>query len=244
MLNNSQLSTLSWSDTKLTNNTVAGAVPIGDTEGATMGKSMRIRQSWAAKRPKEKRALESDQEQGTEDVGGFDSKKQRQLTTPRGTLKSIDTNKMPSLSKLPISLEPERSASLESERSILVTDRKPAYKKKIEGYEDDYYNAIKTEYKAQRAESGTDQTSKGREEEFKDSVRKFIFNRIKFILKESDLDFAGPVFKCMVGLLKVEEDTGEDIEQYWNIHRKFVRGTLNMKRGAVNGMMKDAFMSK
>ena len=158
------------------------------------------------------------------------------ITTPQTSQRGLDTNVAPN------SFEPPPIPAAKGQ--YVVTDtRKPAYKKK-EDFENDYYETVNEEYQAQKVDSGREQTVTERGEEFRDTVRKIIFNRIKFILKEADLDFGGPVFNCMMGQMKLEEDNGVDPEQYWNVHRPLVRETLNGKRGSVNGMMKDAFMSK
>ena len=75
-------------------------------------------------------------------------------------------------------------------------------------------------------------------------VRTKVFNKVKFILKDADLDMLGPIYNSILKHMKSKEKLGVDIEQYWTVHRKWVRETLNTKCGAVNGMMKAAFMSK
>lgn len=210
-----------------------------DNEFAEMGPGRRP--SLYPTRPAQKRTLENEynihQNRGSTAVARSDAKKQRTFTTPHSaTLKSLDTNDTPSCSKPPIS-------SSAQGRSVLVTESKPAYTNN-ENFEVDYYDKIKNEYQQQKVDSGAAQTIKEREEIFRNSIRTEVFNRIKFILKEADLDFGGPVYKCMAGKLKLEEEKGVDIEQYWNVHRPMVRETLNNKRGTINGMMKEAFNSK
>ena len=79
---------------------------------------------------------------------------------------------------------------------------------------------------------------------FKVAVRTALFNRMKFIGKDSDLDVCGSAYNCMVKKLTLVKETGESTVPYWNYHRHLVRETLNNKRGTVNQLMKLAFMGK
>ena len=199
------------------------------------------------------------------------AKKQRQFTTPYYDLERVEMNDTPSCSKTSFSSASGRSVVTQSKagtnavkwlcgkeamlplffsnarisspsgRSV-VTERKAGNRERKD-YE--VYSKMKEEYRQQKEDGGLEQTPKERKSVFQLLVRQFVFNKIKFILKEADLDFGGPVYECMAGKLKLEEDKGVDIEQYWNwnVHRTLVRETLNNKRGTINGMMKEAFNS-
>jgi hypothetical protein len=190
-----------------------------------------------ATRPPQKRTLENGYTLDESQEEGAIAKKGRKfISAPHSTPSIMDTNVTPvTYSKPPIFSAQGRS---------VVTISKPGNSSSEVFEEDEYMNKMKTEYKVQREDSGTTQTINARREEFQASVRKIVFNKIKFVLKDSDLDFGGPFYKCMVRQLKVKEDNNVNVEEYWSVHRTLVKGALNNKRGTVNGMMKEAFMSK
>ena len=204
-------------------------------ENNTMGPTRR--KSNSATRPPQKRTLENGYTVDEYQEGSTIAKKGREfITAPHGTPSLMDTNVTPVTYSKPTIFSAQG-------RSV-VTNSKPGNGSSDDFEEDEYMNKMSKEYKGQREDSGTTQTKDARREEFQASVRKTVFNRIKFVLKDSDLDFGGPFYKCMVGQLKVKEDNNVNIEEYWSVHRTLVKEALNNKRGTVNGMMKEAFMSK
>ena len=82
------------------------------------------------------------------------------------------------------------------------------------------------------------------EVKFKSLVRTTLFNKMKFIGTDADLDIGAPAYDCIVKMVTVVEEKGETLAQYWNNYRKHVRVALNSKRGTVNQMIRTAFMSK
>ena len=196
------------------------------------------RQSQLAIQPSKKRTLGNDYNGDTTAEEATSArnlhKKQRALTTPHSAPKNLDANHAPACSQPPIIPSAGRS---------IVT----ATKNKHENEEDffpDHYERMQQELQKQKEESGTTQTEKERATVFKNTVRRTIFNRIKFILKDSDLDFGGPVYTCMLPALQLVESQHINVEQYWNVHRVLVRRILNDRRGSVCQMMKTAFLSK
>ena len=153
-------------------------------------------------------------------------------------MQSIGTNAASPCSKLYV-------ASAAPVTSKVSESRRIAHSKRDDFEEEDgYYGKIQADFKAQQEARGSEQSDRERKEEFKHLVRTKVFNKVKFILKDADLDMLGPVYNSIIKQMKSKEKLGVNIEQYWTVHRKLVRETLNTKRGAVNGMMKAAFMSK
>ena len=154
-------------------------------------------------------------------------------------MQSIGTNAASPCSKL-------YDASAAPETTCIVSESRRIAHSRREDFEeeDGYFGRIKADFDAQQEARGSGQSDRERKEEFKDLVRTKVFNKVKFILKDADLDMLGPVYNSIIKQMKSKEKLGVNIEQYWTVHRKLVRETLNTKRGAVNGMMKAAFMSK
>ena len=178
-------------------------------------------------------------EQGSQFVNDLEKKRPKSIETQNNAskMKSIDTNASSPYSKLHNSPAPKTCVVPESRRV-------PNTKRADIGEGDECYKKLQKEFTAQNVARGTGQSDKEREEQFKSLVRTKVFAKVKFILKDSDLNSSGLVYNIILKQLKTKEKEGVNIEQYWTDHRKLVRETLNTKRGAVNGMMKAAFMSK
>ena len=181
-----------------------------------------------------------DKEQGSQFVNDRERKRQKSIETQNiaSKLKSIDTNASSLYSRPHNSPAPKTCVVPESRRVGNTKERADI------GEGDECYKKLHKEFAAQNAARGTGQSDKERKEQFKSLVRTKVFAKVKFIIKDSDLNSSGLVYNIILKQLKTKEKEGVNIEQYWTVHRKFVRETLNTKRGAVNGMMKAAFMSK
>lgn len=170
---------------------------------------------------------------------GSKSREEGVAKKPRITpMQSNSTNAASPCSKLYVD-------SAKPARCIVSENRKLAHGKRDDLDEQDgYYGKMKSDFEAQKEARGMGQSKEERAELFKHLVRTKVFNKVKFILRDADLDMCGTVYNSILKHMKSIEQAGVDIDQYWAVHRKLVRQTLNTKRGAVNGMMKAAFMSK
>jgi len=91
----------------------------------------------------------------------------------------------------------------------------------------------------QGADNGMLQTKKEQVTGFQRIVRTYLFQRIKFITRGSDLDYHGVVATKIMAKMQIPE---EGHEQYWNNNRHSVCASFNGKRGTVNGQMKTEFL--
>jgi hypothetical protein len=101
---------------------------------------------------------------------------------------------------------------------------------------------LKMEYNLQQIEEGVIQSPESMAKDFKEMIRRKLFRKCKFITSDEMLDWGGIIADYVLDTLKLGGDARR--RDYWTKHRKFVNAALAHKRGTVNAMMKDDFMSK